>query len=123
MRTLETFWQRDEFERVERWRAQGVTWANCAIRLGRPLGSLKTQMCRYRQGKLTEMLARRDRDAIVVEMAENGCTVQEIHAAVHPHTTIQNTHAMLTRRGFDPEMRREYRDGAVGSGAGALDFI
>lgn len=111
MRTRESFWTREELEKADRLQRQGVTCANIAERLGRPLGSLKTQLCRYRKGKLDRMLHRRDRDAILLRMAEEGRPAREIHEALNDGSTLQNTHMKLRHRGFDAEIRALYRNG------------
>lgn len=110
MRTTDTFWTREEFERCFLLRRRGLTWTEVARQIGRPRGSLMTQLCRYRQGKLDAMLARRDRDQILVQLAEAGAPLQLIHMAMADGTTPQNTCAKLRRRGWDGEVRAEYRD-------------
>jgi hypothetical protein len=111
MPTLDQRWTRAELDKADRLQRSGVSCRAIAERLGRPLGSLKTQLCRYRKGKLDRMLTRQDRDAILLRMAEEGRPAREIHEALNDGTCVQNTWMKLRSRGFDAEVMREIREG------------
>lgn len=101
-----------ELEQARALKRAGLSWVQVAERFGNTTaGSLKSQVCRFEQGKRQKRLeAHLARVALVERLVEQGASDRELAEAIGLKWKCASV--WLWRHGFPLEVRQEYRQAA-----------